>query len=285
MRLARPLRGRCVSWAHYGSGVVWAVIRNRNPMTRDVWPILTATTRAIDRLDGVVVEVNRRLPQPVLKDDWFQYRKEDQDARVVALTRMARIVSGLRAVKQLGERGYLEEMGVLLRTIDDFCDEVTFLIEGHDEGKPGNQAQRFIDHFFAETLISHGPSSGQVQGPDRVKRNKIRAGQSRFLQPENPSDVRIKVAKVDKAFDSYVHGGYPAVMELYEGKSGSFSMTGVSGSPNVAAMRRQLAYYVSRALSVTGFACYAMGFGDLGDQMKAANKEFCESAEYPAGEA
>ena len=112
-------------------------------MTRDVWPILTATTRAIDRLDGVVVEVNRRLPQPVLKDDWFQYKKEDQDARVVALTRTARIVSGLRAVKQLGERGYLEEMGVLLRTIDDFCDEVTLLIVGHDEGKPGNQAQRF----------------------------------------------------------------------------------------------------------------------------------------------
>ena len=49
-------------------------------------------------------------------------------------------------------------------------------------------------------------------------------------------------------------------------------------------MRRQLAYYVSRAMAVTGFACDAMSFGDLGDQMKEANKEFCESAEYPAGE-
>ncbi len=254
-------------------------------MTRDIWPVLTDTTRAIDRLDGVLAEMNRRLPQPVFKDDWFQYRKEDQDARVVALSRMVRIVSGLRAVKLLGERGYLAEMGVLLRTVDDFCDEVTFLVEGHAEGKPGNQAQRFIDHFFAETLISHRPDSGQVQGPDRVKRNKIRAGQSRFLQPENPSDVQVKVGKVDRGFDSYVHGGYPTVMELYEGRSGSFSTTGVSGSSNVAAMRRQLAYYVSRALSVTGFGCYAMAFGDLGDQMKAANEKFCDSAEYPSEEA
>lgn len=254
-------------------------------MTRDKWPLLTDTTRAIDGLDRVVAEVNRRLPQPALKDDWFQYKKQDQDARVVALTRMVRIVSGLRAVKLLGERGYLEEMGVVLRTVDDFCDEITFLIEGHAEGEPGNQAQRFIDHFFAETLISHGPASGQGPGPDRVKRDKIRAGQSRFLQPENPSDAKVKVGKVDRAFDSYVHGGYPAVMELYEGRSGSFATSGVAGSPNVAAMRRHLAYYVSRALSVTGFACYAIGFGDLGDQMKKANHEFCECAEYPGGRA
>lgn len=250
-------------------------------MTRDVWPLLPETTKAIDRLDRTVAVLNRRLPQPVLQDDWFQYRSEHQDARVVALTRMARIVSGLRAVKVLGERGYLQEMGVLLRTVDDFCDEITFLVEGHADSAPSNQVKRFLDHFFAETLVSHGPGSGQDRNPDRVKRDKIRAGQSRFLQPDNPSDVQFKVGKIDRAFDSYVHGGYPSVMELYEGRSGSFCTNGLSGSPNIAAMRRQLSYYVARALAVSGFACYAMGFGDLGDEMKVANKDFCASAEYP----
>lgn len=250
-------------------------------MARDVWPMLPDMTRAIDRLDRTAAEVNRRLPQPVLEDDWFQYRKPDQDARVVALTRMVRIVSGLRVVKHIGERGYLQEMGVLLRTVDDFCDEITSLVEGHAEGEAANQVKRFLDHFFAETLISHGPDTGKVRGPDRVKRDKIRAGQSRFLQPDNPSDVHVAVGKVDRAFDSYVHGGYPAVMELYEGNGRTFSTQGVSGSENIAAMRRQLAYYVSRALAVTGFACFAMGFDDLGEDMRAANKEFCGSSDYP----
>ncbi len=169
-------------------------------MARDVWPLLPDMTRAIDRLDRVVAEVNRRLPQPVFKEDWFQYETPHQDAMVVALTRMVRIVSGLRVVKLVGERGCVQEMGVLLRTVDDFCDEITFLVEGHAEGKPSKQAERFLEHFFAETLVSHGPKAGEERGPDRVKRDKIRAGQSRFLQPdkalsaplcEQPSLIRV----------------------------------------------------------------------------------------------
>ena len=66
--------------------------------------------------------------------------------------------------------------------------------------------------------------------------------------------------------------------QLYDGRKGSFSTDGLSGSPNIAAMRRQLAYYVARALAVSGFACYAMGFGDLGDEMKSANRDFCASS-------
>lgn len=194
-------------------------------MAPDTWPLLPETTRAIDGLDRAVADLNRRLPQPVLRDDWFQYAEKDRDARVVSLTRMVRIVSGLRSAKFLGERGYLQEMGVLLRTVDDFCDEITFLVEGHAEGKPGNQAQKFLEHFFAEKVISHGPGANQDRRPDRVKRDKIRAGQSRFLQPENPSDIQSKVGAVDKSFDSYVHGGYPSVMELYEGRRRSVNTT------------------------------------------------------------
>ncbi len=249
-------------------------------MSKDVWPLMPDTHRAIELLDSVIAQINSRLPQPELRDDWYQYPKDAQDACVVVVTRMVRIVSGLRAVKLLGEDGYLQEMGVVLRTVDDFCDEITFLVEGHSDGEPNSQASRFLEHFFAETLISHGSSENAGRGPNRVKRDKIRAAKSRFLQPENPSDVQRKVRKVDGAFDSYVHGGYPAVMELYEGRAGVFLTSGVSGSPNIAAMRRQLSHFVSRALAVTAFACFAMGFEDLGEEMKGVNGDFCASEEF-----
>lgn len=72
---------------------------------------------------------------------------------MVVLTRLVRIVSGLRAIKLLGESGFLQEMGVLLRTVDDFCDEVTFLIEGHGEDTPSTQAPKHVELFFAERML------------------------------------------------------------------------------------------------------------------------------------
>lgn len=78
---------------------------------------MPGTNRATDLLDRTVADLNRRLPQPTLRDDWFQYAKSAQDARTVVITRLVRIVSGRRTVKLLVECGHLQEMGVLLRSI------------------------------------------------------------------------------------------------------------------------------------------------------------------------
>ena len=250
-------------------------------MTDYRWPLLTETTRAIDILDRMVTELNRRLPQPSLRDEWFQYAEGDQGPQVMVLTRLVRIVSGLRCVKLLGEKGFLQEMGVLLRTVDDFCDEVTFVIEGHGANAASAQAKKHITHFFEERMLSKEEQLKRGKGPDRVKRDKVRAGQARFLQPDNPSDIKLLVGAIDHTFDSFVHGGYPAVMELYNGRTHSFELSGMSATRNLDAMRRQFLYYVARSLAVAGFAAFAIGFEDLGEQMKAANKTFCASSEYP----
>jgi len=246
--------------------------------------MLPATTKAIDRLDRMVGELNRRLPQPKMKNDWFQYSHEDQGPPVVVLTRLVRLVSGLRAAKLLGERGFTQEMGTLLRTIDDFCDEVTFLIEGHGEDSPSTQGQKFVAHFFAEKLPRKDELLERPKAPDRVKREKIRAGQSRLLQPDNPSFIQERVKAIDGAFDGFVHGGYPHVMELYHGREKAFLTNGMADTRNLTAMRNHLLFYVSRSLAVGGFGALAMGFEDLGEEMKKANREFCASSEYPGPE-
>ena len=227
------------------------------------WPLLPDTTRALDRAEAGVSDLLRGLPKPRLEgpegEEWFQFAKADQSWKVVAVLKLVRTVSGLRAAKRLGESGFTHEMAILFRTIDDFLDEVTFLSE---------------PFFTLEEL--HQDRRRQK----RVGKAKIRAAQGRLLDQDNPDGPRRSALAIDSVWDSYVHGGYPTVMELY-GEQRGFYMDGMAGTIRVEQYRRHLALYTYRILAVVAAVAYALKDIRTGDRLRENAHTYARSGEYP----
>jgi len=212
-------------------------------------PLLTETIRALSRAEHAAQVIARKAgrPQPYGPPDRRWWRYPDEDYIQAIAVKAVRAVSGLYACLELLHAGHTIEIGVLLRTVDDFTDEVTFLLDAHQTGKPTRAQKNFVEQFFREEV---GPPADLLKdrpGPDRARRKDIRAAQGRYLSKENPDRMRRLAMAVDRTFDGYVHGAYPHSMELYDpNRSGGFRMQGTNGTPYPATYQRQVAFYVSR---------------------------------------
>ncbi len=242
--------------------------------------------RALTKLEYGADRIARAAGAPALvgPDDGKSYRFPDEDILQVIAVKAVRIVSGLNATFRLIENGFAVEAAVVLRTVDDFIDEITFLIEGHQSGTPTRAHQDFVKHFFAEAVESTEAMLADRPRPDRVKRKNIQASQARYLNPVNPDASRRMVKAVDQGFDGYVHGAYPHSMELYDPNrpaGGAFRLTGTHGTPYPAAIRKHLAFYISRTLSVFGMVALHMGEEPFKMELVDARMRFDASGEYP----
>lgn len=85
---------------------------------------------------------------------------------------------------RLGEKGCTHEMGVLFRTIDDFVDEILFLLEKGEEGAKAKE--RFVEEFFSAELLSSEELMKLERDRPRTSKRKIRAGQARHINPQDP---------------------------------------------------------------------------------------------------
>lgn len=250
------------------------------------WPMLPKTTRAVDSLESAVDIFVDRGPTPKLHGpndrEWYQYGENDQTWTTVAVLKAVRIVSGLRATKRLGESGYTHEMGVLLRTVDDFIDEIGFLIEGFDQDPPSSKAQEFVENFFQESLLGPEELREDRSGPDRVRRKKIRAGMARLLGPKDWDTPRRHAMAIDDVYSGSVHGSYPAIMELYDPREDGFHMDGMENTNRIPVYRKQLAYYVYRALCICEALARKTGHVNLAERLRNKRIDYGESDEYPA---
>jgi hypothetical protein len=248
-------------------------------------PLLTETRRALSRLEYAANVIARAAGYPELHGEaerqW--YRFTDEDLIQIIAVKAVRLVSGLNAAFRLLEHAHTVEMGVILRTVDDFTDEITFLIEGHQSESP-NKAQRdFAAAFFAESIEPAEELLRDRPRPDRVKRKDVRAAQGRYLNASNPDEPRKMAMAIDATLDGYVHGAYPHSMELFDPNlgGGRFRMTGTEGTPYPASYQKQLAFYISRALSLFGMVALHIGNEGLTSELSAMRDRFEESSEYP----
>ncbi|HEV7587819.1 MAG TPA: hypothetical protein VGO40_06780 [Longimicrobium sp.] len=246
------------------------------------WPLLTDTRRAIDTLESGVQELAAAFDPPILTGkpgfEWWQY--EHPSGELIVLLKAVRVVSGLNALLVLLEAGYTQEVGVLLRTVDDFVDEITFLLEAYDRDENTASQVKFVQDFFAEEIPLSAGLRQEKTRTDRVKRRQIQAGQARYLQPDNPDRVRKIVNAIDGVYSGYIHGGYPHIMEMYHGGDRPFEMRGMRKTVRISEYQKQIAAYVHRALAVLAVFAAIRGMESLHGRLKSAAKRFLDSPEY-----
>jgi hypothetical protein len=249
--------------------------------------MFTTSRKALTKLEYAAGEITAAAGRPTLqgsgKDRWFRFA--DNDVLQIIAVKSVRVVSGLNACFRLLEHGFAVEAAVVLRTVDDFVDEITFLLEGHQSGKPTRAQQEFIKQFFEEADETGGGLNSERKRPDRVKRKNIQASQGRYLNPVDPDTSRKLVEAIDHGWNGYVHGAYRHSMELYDPyrASGCFRMNGTDGTPYPESIRKHLVLYISRSLSLFGMVALHLNREALKEELVTTRNSFESSSEYISG--
>jgi hypothetical protein len=213
----------------------------------------------IEALAGILPNIECEVEPPRLvpmrdhpSEQNFRYRSPD--AGVIQFLLLVRIVSGCHAALQLLRLGHIVEAGVLLRTIDDFVADFLFVGDAlANEQGPSTEQRQYLEHYFLE---SSDPAKQHVG-----RKKKVRAAKGRRLNSDNPHEIVELSGKIGKLYDSYVHGEYGPVMELYvqRKKGGQFEVLGVSSAQAVSVHRAALAYHVHQAYAVAIQLCIRLG--------------------------
>lgn len=189
-----------------------------------------------------------------------------------------RSVSSLNACLVLLRHGYVQEIGVLCRCIDDNNEDVTYLGTRHgDDAKQSQIQERMVKEFFQEEF-DHVDPLLSTQKRDRVPRQKVQAGISRMCsQPLSPHEVGRAQHCLSSSFSGYVHSAYVHVMEMYGGVKANalhYHMHGLLGTPRIAEWTSALSNYVYRTMIAIEMVAKRCGDEEVEKELEGRRSEF-----------
>lgn len=205
------------------------------------------------------------LPMPQKWGDGYVFRCREKDVYQAIVQKMARLVSGLHAILCLHRHGFLQEQGVIQRTVDELVEDIFFLIGAIHQKKLQPLHEDFLANFFAEEFDSEKPRV-VLPKPPQVVRKKIRAYIVRTLNPQaNPSKALDVHSIVANAYSGYVHAVSPHIMDMYAPDQQRFLVQGMLGTPRMEDHKDDAWNYYLRGMFAVQAASKAFGDASLVD--------------------
>jgi hypothetical protein len=99
-------------------------------------------------------------------------------------------------------------------------EEIYFLLEDYPNAQ--GHVETFVRAFFASTIDGY-----LTDDTPPVQTKKIRAAVVRVLKGTRDEDTRSRLERIYKTFCGYVHADYAHIMEVYNGATKDFNLTGV----------------------------------------------------------
>lgn len=215
-----------------------------------------AMTRTFRQLELAITS-----PQKVVHRDSFVYRYANKGIHEALLQKLARSLSGLNAVAALLDAGYVQEVGVLFRTLDEIQEDIFFLASAKTNGARTERHTQYLEAFYSEAVFSRPEGSLDIPKPNLVPRKKIRAHTMSVLgQGVNVSQALAAGEGVSTAYSGYVHAASENIMDMYGGNPPCFHVQGMLGTSRIAACAQDAENYVYRGLMAT--IVVAKAFGD-----------------------
>ncbi len=168
-----------------------------------------------------------QLPSPIYIDKpvgHFEYKNPDE--RTFAVLRCVRIVADLRAASHLLAAGFVQQVGVLIRTTLEFSNDLDLIFEGSiQQGTPTSSTEK-VERFFSEVFPNIANLVNETKKAPTIPRKKVYAVTGRLLGGRDPFRIQ-QIAKTEEdVYSGYVHGNYHHVMELYNENRKKFEMMG-----------------------------------------------------------
>jgi hypothetical protein len=217
---------------------------------------IAAMTSALRRFEAAV-----DAPQKMPHKGSFVHRYANNGLLEALVQKMARNISGLNAVGVLLTAGYVQEVGILFRALDETHEDIAFLATAETSGAYTERHKKFLDAFYAEAVFSRLEGSVDIPKPDLLPRKKVRAHTMNTLgKGLNVSQALSASESISTAYSGYVHGASENIMDLYGGYPPHFHVAGMRDTPRIATFAADAQNYFYRGLMTT-IMC-AKAFGD-----------------------
>lgn len=197
---------------------------------------LRSLEERIDPLERIVRLFAASLDAPLLLDsaEWRGFRYVQPDVRHFCLLKAVKALSALNAGFELATKGFVQETFVLMRTLVESTNHIEFVLDPNDSLEHKAEVERYMSEYFADS--DRGAGAEMKRPPIQQGRIHTVLGNSldELSKQYEPSDDRVAAATLYKRtyhiYSSYVHGGYPEMMDLYGGRPGQFHLHGMSGT-------------------------------------------------------
>lgn len=237
--------------------------------------------RTMIHLEKVLNVLTDSVPPPKIHkiEGGGLFRYEEQNVKQAVVQKLARLLSALRAAEALLEAGFVQELGVLHRVVDEANEDVAFLVLSSREDELPKLTKEFLDSFYGEEIIGGKITGLPDIGKAEVSRRKIRA----FIAEKagvgsKKSSMIDNGKKLSKAFSGYVHGASHVIMELYGGDPPKFHVRGLRGTSIQAGFQKSMFNYYYRTLISFVMALELFGLTP-DDELKALVAEFDKIAQ------
>ena len=191
----------------------------------------------------------------------YVYRYKEKSIYQAITQKLARVVSGLQAIRVLNKAGLLQEQAALQRTLDEFEEDIAFLCFGIIFDEMTDLHREYLAAFYEEEFDDPESAIRSTQKRLMIPRKKIRAFVSKDRSAGYDQSSTIEIGRtISKMYSGYVHGASPHLMELYFGDPPQFHLSGGTDSPFYENHLEDLLNYYYR--SILSFAFAAKAFGE-----------------------
>ena len=227
-------------------------------------------SEAIEAMTRWFRQLERALapPGPIATQNSFVFRYQTRGIHEALLQKLARSISGLNAVAVLLNAGYVQEIGVIFRTLDEIHEDIFFLASAETNGSRTARHDKYLAAFYADAVMSRPEGSIDIPKPNLLPRKKVRAQTLSALgQGINVSRALAVSESLSTAYSGYVHAASENIMEMYGGNPPKFHLSGMLGTPRIDSFSRASEQYVNRGLMATGAVAKAFGDRELVDTL------------------
>ncbi|MBB1520999.1 hypothetical protein [Aquipseudomonas guryensis] len=206
------------------------------------------------------VESSIAPPERVPHKDSFVFRYANKGIREALVQKLARYISGLNAVSVLLSAGYVQEVGVIFRTLDEIQEDIFFLACAETNGAWSERHTQYLEAFYADAVFSRPEGALQISKPNLLPRKKIRAHTMNAIgQGVNVSQALDVAESLSTAYSGYVHAASENIMEMYGGNPPHFHVEGVPETPHIETFEQDTEIYIYRGVMVACVVAKAFG--------------------------
>lgn len=203
------------------------------------------------------------------EDDGYQPRFANPTSGHFQLLMAVKIVSALNAAITLLKDRYVQEVGILLRVIDEYSAKILCIEEAHVKRTLTAEQKKIIDEYFQFDIRRVEDISKKNKW--WVNMNGVFASQARFLSEGTPNKDTHSISKkckiIHDVYTGYVHGFYPQVMELYDMDKKSFQMKGLLNVRQYQGMLMAFSSSIIRSFNVFAQMATRLNLSELREKL------------------
>lgn len=231
-------------------------------MTHDLAARIHANEYAADAMEEVFRAWEAAIPPPKMMTisgvSGFRYVEQLREQAI--MLKLARVLSGIRAACALCRLGFVQEVGVLQRTLDDVNEDLTFLVAAMFTSSTDPIVERFLSEFFREEVEVDEQGVKAIRKKN-LQRNEIREFIQDALGQGMDREAVISTFKtISAVYSGYIHAAATHIMDLCRGDPPKFDLRGTSDPLLASAHAQDFGNVVYRA--ICSFQGAAKVFGD-----------------------